>query len=120
MPILFGFAGIILVIAGVRNRVVDGNPSLASLLKDDFSGTVPFWKWLLAILLIGAIGYIPNLAPISRGFMALVIIVFLLSNKGVFARLQTALKPQSTTATTTEANPLQTFPSLQNWLGTQQ
>lgn len=105
MPILFGFAGIILVVAGVRNRIISGNPSLSSLLKDDFSGAVPFWKWLLAILLIGAIGYIPNLAPISRAFMALVIVVFLLSNKGFFAELQKALSTNQPSQVTVNQNP---------------
>lgn len=88
MPILFGLFGIILIVSGVRGRVSSGNPSLVSLIKDDFTGTDPFWKWMLAILLIGAIGYIPNLRPVSRAFMALVIVVFLLSNKGIFTQLQ--------------------------------
>lgn len=101
MPLFFGIAGIILIIAGVRGRINDGNPSLMSLLKGDFAGTNPFWKWMLAILLIGAIGYIPNLRPISRAFMALVIIVFLLSNKGVFTNLQNTFKNTSTTGATT-------------------
>ena len=100
MPILFGLFGIILVIAGLRNRITQGNPSLVSLLKDDFSGNDPFWKWMLAILIIGAIGYIPNLRPISRGLMALVIIVFLLSNQGVFTQLTAVFKQSNTDSTT--------------------
>lgn len=88
MPVLFGLAGIILIIASVSNRLVAGNPSLMSLVKDDFTGDAPFWKWILAILLIGSIGYIPNLRPISRGFMALVILVFALNNQGFFVELQ--------------------------------
>jgi hypothetical protein len=97
MPLLFGLFGIILVIAGVRDRVTNGNPSLMSLLKGDFTGTNPFWKWLLAILLIGGIGYIPTLRPISRGFMALVIVVFALSNKGLFTQLQNTFSQTSST-----------------------
>lgn len=88
MPILLGVVGIVLVIAGIRNRIIAGDPSLVSLLKQDFTGTDPFWKWFAAIFLIGAIGYIPNLRPVSRAFMALVIIVFLINNQGVFAKLQ--------------------------------
>ena len=93
MPILFGIFGIILIVSGVRNRVTSGNPSLMSLLQADFTGSDPFWKWMLAILFIGAIGYIPNLRPISRGFMALVIIVFALDNQGLFTQLQNVFKP---------------------------
>lgn len=88
MPILFGLFGLILIVSGVRGTVTQGNPSLVSLIKDDFTGTDPFWKWMLAILLIGAIGYVPNLRPISRAFMALVIVVFVLSNQGLFTQLQ--------------------------------
>ena len=97
MPILFGLFGLILIVAGVRGRVTQGNPSLVSLVKGDFTGNDPFWKWILAILLIGSLGYVPGLRPVSRAFMALVIIVFLLSNKGVFAQLSTALQPAKKT-----------------------
>lgn len=88
MPILFGLFGIILIVSGVRGTVASGNPSLTSLIQADFQGTDPFWKWMLAILLIGSVGYIPNLRPLSRAFMGLVIVVFLLSNKGLFTQLQ--------------------------------
>lgn len=104
MPVLFGLFGIILIVAGVRDRVTNGNPSLMSLLKDDFTGQSPFWKWILAILFIGAVGYIPNLRPISRGFMALVIIVFFLSNKGVFTQLENTFKGTQSTSTTSTNN----------------
>ena len=100
MPIMFGLFGIILVVAGVRGRITGGNPSLTSLLKDDFTGPSPFWKWMLAILFIGAVGYIPNLRPISRGFMALVIVVFLLSNQGVFTQLKDTFKSNTGSSST--------------------
>ena len=102
MPILFGLFGLILIVAGVRGRVNSGSPSLVSLVKDDFTGTNPFWKWMLAILLIGAVGYIPNLRPISRGFMALVIVVFLLSNQGLFTQLTNTFKSGTLTETGTK------------------
>jgi hypothetical protein len=98
MPILFGLFGIVLIVAGVRGAITNGNPSLVSLVKDDFTGNDPFWKWMLAILLIGAIGYIPDMRPISRGFMALVIVVFVLDNQGVFTQLTNTFK--STRSTT--------------------
>jgi hypothetical protein len=92
MPILFGLFGIVLIVTGVRGAITNGNPSLVSLVKDDFTGNDPFWKWMLAILLIGAIGYIPDMRPISRGFMALVILVFVLDNQGVFTQLTNTFK----------------------------
>lgn len=104
MPILFGLFGLILIVAGTRGRVNSGSPSLVSLVKDDFTGTNPFWKWMLAILLIGAIGYIPNLRPISRGFMVLVIVVFLLSNQGLFTQLTNTFKSGTLTETGTNTS----------------
>jgi hypothetical protein len=59
---------------------------------------------MLAILLIGAIGYIPNLRPISRGFMALVIVVFLLSNQGLFIQLTNTFKSGTLTETGTNTS----------------
>jgi len=97
MPILFGIFGVILIVSGVKGTVTGSSPSLMSLLKDDFTGTNPFWKWMLAILFIGAVGYIPNMRPISRAFMALVIIVFLMSNQGVFSQLQSAFSSKAST-----------------------
>ena len=98
MPILLSVVGIVLVIAGLRNRITGGGPSLVSLLKQDFTGSNPFWKWAAAIFLIGAIGYIDELKPISRAFMVLVIIVFLFSNQGVFAKLQAVFTSTPTAA----------------------
>lgn len=111
MPVLFGIFGIILIVAGVRDRVTNGDPSLMSLIKGDFTGTNPFWKWMLAILFIGALGYIPTFKPISRGFLVLIIVVFFLSNKGFFTQLQSTLNSTSTsgtgsTSTTTTQSPL--------------
>jgi len=105
MPVFFGLFGIILIVAGVRGRVTSGTPSLMSLIKDDFSGNDPFWKWMLAILLIGSVGYIPNLRPISRGFMALVIIVFALSNQGVFTKLSETFSSKSPVTQDTGTDP---------------
>jgi hypothetical protein len=69
------------------------------LIKDDFTGSDPFWKWILAIFLIGAVGYIPDMRPISRGFMALVIVVFLLSNQALFTQLTNTFKSGTGSAT---------------------
>lgn len=96
MPIFFGFFGIVLIVAGVRDRIAQGNPSLVSLLEQDMGGSDPMWKWFLAIFLIGAVGYIPDLKPVSRAFMALVIVVFLLSNQGVFSKLQNVFTQKQT------------------------
>lgn len=88
MPIVFGFVGILLIVAGVRGTVAGTDPSLVSLVKADFTGQPNYLEWVIAILLIGAVGYIPKLEPISRGFMVLVVVGLFLSNKGFFDQLK--------------------------------
>lgn len=101
MPILFGFAGIILIVAAVRDRITNGNPSLIDLLKADFTGQPNFVEWMLALVLIGSIGYIPKMQPIARGFLVLVIIGMLLSNKGFFVQLGNVFNKTNTQQTNT-------------------
>lgn len=100
MPILFGFAGIILIVSAVRDRVTNGNPALIDLLKADFTGQPNFVEWMLAIVLIGSVGYIPKMQPLARGFLVLVIIGMLLSNQGFFEQLQKAFQSTNSTSTT--------------------
>lgn len=84
-----------MVTAAVRNTVADDVATkqlgLTHLLKDDFTGKNNFVYWVLSILIVGAIGYIKPLQPVSRAFMLLIIIVLFLTNKGVFAQFNEAL-----------------------------
>lgn len=58
-------------------------PGLLDLLYADFVGPGNFFGWVAAIGLIGAVGYVKQLRPVSDAFMVLIIIVFLLAaNKG--------------------------------------
>lgn len=62
--------------------------TLYALLRDDFTGQNNYIYWLLSILVLGSLGYIKSLEHLSRVFVALVLIVLLLDNKGFFAQLQ--------------------------------
>lgn len=102
MPFLFLTFGILFIVAGARNT----QTQLLTLLKGDFLGKPNFLFWFASILIIGALGYVQSLRPVSRAFLALVIIVLLIENNnktgrpGVFAQalqaLQTTEKAQST------------------------
>lgn len=83
MPLFFGSIGLLLIIAGLRDRIVNGNPSLVSLLKDDFmlSSQNSFTMWAFAIVFIGALGYVPKMRSISRMFLVLVVVVIFVKNK---------------------------------------
>ena len=63
-----------------------------ALLKNDFSGPNNFIIWVAAILIIGAIGFIPKLKPISNAFLILIFVVIFLVNRGFFGQLNAALK----------------------------
>jgi len=93
MPYVFIIVGLVMVIASVRNTVRDNGTDLGlqTLIAGDFKGKGNFIYWVTAILIIGAIGYIKPLQPVSRAFMMLVVLVLFLSNKGVFTKFNQAL-----------------------------
>lgn len=74
MPFVLIIAGIILLTVAVRNTQDD----FFHLLQGDFTGQNNFIYWVIAILVIGAIGYVPKLKPVSVAFLTLVVLVLLL------------------------------------------
>lgn len=104
-----------MVVSAVRNT----NQDLVTLLKGDFTGKGNFIYWFLSILIIGAVGYIPELKPVSRAFLVLVVIVLFINNRGVFKQFTTAIGSTQTangTSTTTPSTGAPTLNSL-NALG---
>jgi len=91
MPFTFIIVGLVLVVAAVRGQT----QTLVNLLKGDFqtssTGQHGFLPWLVSILVVGALGYIPALKNFSRLFLVLLIVVLFLSNKGFFTKLQQSL-----------------------------
>jgi hypothetical protein len=90
MAFVFIIIGVVLTVSGVRGTQGD----LWAQVQKDFSpsqqqqGQHSFVPWFVAIMVIGAIGYVEDLKEISRSFLLLVIIVLFLSNNGFFAQLQ--------------------------------
>ncbi len=122
MPFVLIVAGTVLLIAGVRNS----QGQLYLLLRNDFSGPGNFIYWMLAILIIGAIGYVPKLKPVSDGFLILVILVLFLAKGnpkapggGFFSQflkqVQTTDRAPLTNVTTSDGTRI-TFPLDQNTL----
>ena len=94
MPFVFLIVGAVMVTAGVRGQ----SQNLLKLLKGDLAGTDSYLSWIVAILLIGSLGYIEALRPVSRAFLALVLIVILLKagnpkgqGGGFFNQFETAI-----------------------------
>lgn len=107
MPFALLIIGLWLLIAGVRNT----QDTLFLLIKGDFTGSDNFIFWFLAILIVGAIGYIPKLKPISVGFLVLILVVLFLkkgSSSGVgggfFQQFFTGIQGTTTGSTTSSLN----------------
>jgi hypothetical protein len=88
MAFVFIIIGLVILVSGVRGT----QSTLYSLVKNDLdSGFIP---WIVAILIIGAVGYVQDLRTLSRAFMALVIIALILkaykNNPQIFKQFNSA------------------------------
>jgi hypothetical protein len=117
MPFAFLILGSIFIVSGIRGT----DQQLFTLIKGDFSSTPAssgqaaqpsFIAWLFALLVIGGLGYIKPIAPISKAFLALVILVLFLKNGnpngkggGFFAELVTGIDgPTAASSSTSSGN----------------
>ena len=77
MPFALFVVGVWLLIAGVRNTAGPATTpgTLFALLHGDFTGSDNFAYWFLAIVLIGSIGYIKPLRPLSSAFLVLLCVL---------------------------------------------
>lgn len=80
--------GLLLVATAVKNT----QNELRQQLGNDLFGNQGFIGWIVAFLVIGALGYVPGLHKASRYLLVLLFVVILVQNKGVFANAQMALK----------------------------
>ena len=97
MAFVFLIVGAVILTSGVRGTQDD----LFKLLQGDFdpaqqqAGQSSFIPWVLAILIIGAGGYVKQLRSLSHGFMALVIIAMIIKaykvNPQIFDQFNFAL-----------------------------
>lgn len=117
MPFAIVTIGIILLITGFNGN----EAKLFARVKGDLTGQKSFIWWFLAIAVIGGIGYVPTLKPVSTAMLALIIIVLFVSNNGVFQQFNTALKnatatpnaaPGSSTPNLAPLQPLSPLPTL--------
>lgn len=79
MPLFLIIVGLILLVASIRGTQQD----LFDTLKSDFTGDGNFIFWVLALGIISALGSVKAIRPITQGFLALVIVVIFLVNRGL-------------------------------------
>lgn len=77
MPLILLLAGLILVVTGVKGTV----EHLGGLIKADFTGPGNFVAWVFAITLAGAIGYIPQVRPLSTALLVMIILAILIKKQ---------------------------------------
>lgn len=76
--------GAVLLVSALRNT----HGELFTALHEDVPG---FAVWAAAIFAVSLIGFIPGLKPVSRGLLALVVLVIVLTNyKQIFAGFTSA------------------------------
>ncbi|HEY1880109.1 MAG TPA: hypothetical protein VGG68_09275 [Caulobacteraceae bacterium] len=76
--------GVVLIVSAVRNSY----RALFTALGTDIPS---FVVWAAAILAVGAVGFVPGLRPVSRGVLALVLLVLILRNyQQIIAGFQSA------------------------------
>lgn len=99
MPFILILIGILMLVAGIRNK----SGQLIATVGDEFSGPGNFFYWIVALLLIGSLGYIDKVRPVSDALLALIIVALLLgagkptqTGGGVFTQLQAALTSTQT------------------------
>lgn len=96
MPFVFLGLGFVLVASALRNT----QGRLGQLLSRDFTGPGNFFYWIAAISIIGSLGYINGARNVSRAFLALVLIVMVLSDQGFFAQITSAIENSTPTPAT--------------------
>lgn len=83
MALFIVFAGIVLVVIGLNNQL----SAASALLKEDFApsdGSISFSIWIVAILLVGAVGYYKPAKPFSNAFLLLIFVMIILTSKSGF------------------------------------
>lgn len=70
------FSGLIMIIAAVRNK----QDQLVCLVKNDFTGSGNFLYWVVALIVIGAIGYVDKIKPFSDALLVLIILAVFLAS----------------------------------------
>lgn len=81
------FIGLILVIVGARDKTEEFEKLISSDLLGEGNET-PFLAWIIAVLVLAAIGSYKPLRGITDGFLILIGLVIILSNRGFFNEFQ--------------------------------
>ena len=86
-----------MIVTGARNTYADFGKQVATDFTGDGAQAGFVW-WIVALGAVGAVGYIKELQTLSRTFLALIMVSFILKNGSVFQELDAAIKAGPTQA----------------------
>lgn len=90
MILVLVLIGAVLIVAALRDTQGDLFAALGQDVPD-------FGTWAFALIGLGLIGFIPGFKPVSRGLIALVIVVLIINNYETIAKgFETAWKGSET------------------------
>lgn len=96
MPYALVVIGLLLIVTGAK----DTYKQFGQQLSQDFTGQNNFTYWIVALGAVGAAGYNKTLEPLSRIFMLIIIVSFVIAkgnpdksaNGGIFNQFMDAIK----------------------------
>jgi hypothetical protein len=111
MPVallILGFLAIMTALKGNTSQVI-------STVTGDLTGSGSFLLWIGSIIFIAVAGKIMNIPRASKLFIGLIVLVYFISNSGVFTQLETAFAnvsaPSPTPAVPVNADNTTTAPA---------
>lgn len=87
MPFILIAVAIILLVTAFQGTT----GQMVRMLDDDIFGPKGYIYWFVAIFVVGAIGYIKAFKTLSDTFIFLIVLVLILSHRGLFAQFNQAL-----------------------------
>jgi len=87
LPLLFLIVGVLFLITAIKGN----QDQLATQIEKDFTGAGSFFVWIGAILLIGVVGAAIGMPKAAKALIALMVVVFIVAQKGLFSNLQNAI-----------------------------
>ena len=87
MPFAFLFFGVLILVTAIKGN----QNALAAQVVKDFTGSGKFFYWIGAIIILAAIGRAVDLPGASKMLITLIIVVYLVSQPGIFGQFSTGL-----------------------------
>lgn len=106
MAFVLIFIGALLFVTAIRGTSLQFVQMLQQDVFTNQNGG-SYLYWAVAIFLVGALGYIKQVRPLSDSFLLLLIIVLFLANGGVFRQFNAALGQTASGGNTNEGTSLQ-------------